>query len=154
MIAGGMNMNLTNMNFPNQFLGHSIPGIDSRGLRKFGLMFAGIFVVLFGLLIPLIFDYEYRLWPWLVAGVFTILGLLVANSLYPFYHLWMRFGVIMNVIMSKVILGSVFLLTIIPAGCIFKIRRKDILGIALDQSLKSYRTESDNPDSDHLKKPY
>jgi hypothetical protein len=138
----------------DQFLGHDIPAMDEKGLRQFGLMFAGIISVLFGIVLPFLFDYPFPWWPWIVAGVFCILALAVPKSLMQFYRLWMRFGVVMNIIMSRLILGSVFVLTVIPTGMILRLQKKDILNLKMDSESQSYRVESDSNDSDSLKKPY
>ena len=137
-----------------RFLGQDIPEIDKKGLRQFGLMFAGIFSVLFGLLLPFIFDYAFPVWPWIVAAIFVFFALVFPIGLSPFYFIWMRFGVIMNIIMSRLILGSVFVLTVIPTGMIFRLRRKDILNLKTDKNSASYRVESDAHDSNHIQKPY
>ena len=136
------------------FLGHEIPAIDLRGLRQFGLMFAGIISVLFGLLLPFLFDYGWPLWPWIIAAAFVLLALVFPRGLGPVYDVWMRFGVIMNIIMSRLILGTVFLLTVVPAGLIFRLRGKDILDLKLNKSAASYRHNADAEHRNDLNKPY
>ena len=142
------------MHSTGKFLGHDIPDIDRQGLRQFGLIFAVIISILFGLILPFLFSFGYPLWPWIVAGVFILLALIIPNSLGPFYQLWMRFGVIMNIIMSRVILGTVFILTVVPAGLIFKLRRKDILNLKTDHNSTTYRQLPKAEDANNLTKPY
>jgi len=162
MKAGKRNLSLTEMptgkingkGKGGKFLGQKIPAMDNRELRQFGLMFAGIFSVLFGLLLPFVFDQRFLLWPWIVASIFLVLAIAVPGSLSPFYNLWMRFGVIMNIIMSRLILGSVFVFTVIPTGVILKLRGKDILNLKMDKDSKSYRVDAEPQNRDHLKKPY
>ena len=136
-----------------KFLGQAIPPMTPAELRQFGLIFAGIISVLFGLILPFLFGFQYPLWPWIVAAVFTTIALIFPKGLNPFYQIWMRFGVIMNIIMTRVILGTVFFLTIVPAGMIFKLRRKDILNRKTDSKLASYRTILESQ-TNNLKKPY
>jgi len=138
----------------DQFLGQEIPAMDEKGLRQFGLMFAGIISILFGLVLPFIFDYGFPVWPWIVAGVFVLLALAAPKLLNQFYRLWMRFGVIMNIIMSRLILGSVFVLTVIPTGMILRLKKKDILNLKMDSASPTYRVESDSNNVENLKKPY
>ena len=128
--------------------------MDEKGLRQFGLMFAGIISVLFGIVLPFVFDYQFPWWPWIVACVFCILALAIPKGLTQFYRLWMRFGVIMNIIMSRLILGSVFVLTVIPTGMILRLKKKDLLNLKMDSESQTYRVESDSNNSDSLKKPY
>ena len=136
------------------FLGHEIPAINLKGLRQFGLMFAAIVSVLFGLLLPFLFDYGWPVWPWILAAVFALLALLFPRGLGPIYQVWMRFGVIMNIIMSRLILGTVFLLTVVPAGLIFRLRGKDILDLKLNKSASSYRCNAESNHRNDLNKPY
>ncbi len=138
----------------SSFLGQGIPAADNKALRQFGLMFGGIIAVLFGLILPFIFDHAWPRWPWIIAGVFAGVALILPVALSPVYWVWMRFGVIMNIIMSRLILGTVFVLTVIPAGMIFKLRRKDILDLKIDKNLASYRTVMETKDVSSLKKPY
>ena len=142
------------MNSASKFLGQEIPAIDRAGLRQFGLVFAGIVSILFGLILPFLFDFVYPLWPWIVAAVFGLIALAVPRGLGPFYFIWMRFGVVMNIIMSRLILGTVFVLTVIPTGLIFRIRGKDILRLRLDREVDSYRDEVGKDHINDLKKPY
>jgi hypothetical protein len=138
----------------NKFLGQDIPPMNATELRQFGLVFSAIITALFGLIIPFVFSFGFPLWPWILAGLVGGLALVYPKSLNLFYQLWMRFGVIMNIIMSRLILGTVFVLTVIPTGLIFRLRGKDILDLKTDQSLKSYRHDPEVRDHDHLKKPY
>ena len=49
---------------------------DKQELRKFGLIFAGMFILFFALLLPWIWDKPSPLWAWIVAAVFAAAGLL------------------------------------------------------------------------------
>ena len=105
-------------------------------------------------LLPWLFSWSFPVWPWIVAGVFVLTALAWSRALGPFYQLWMRFGVIMNIIMSRVILGTVFLLTVVPAGLIFKLRGKDLLDIRLEKDAESYRRQNGIEHKNNLNKPY
>jgi hypothetical protein len=65
---------------------------DKQELRKFGLVFAGMFILIFGLLLPWIWDKPSPTWPWIVAAVFVATALLVPMALGPVYRLWMKIG--------------------------------------------------------------
>ena len=138
----------------NKFLGQEIPTMSAAELRQFGLIFSGIITALFGLSLPFLFGFDFPTWPWVIAGVVVGLALIYPKALTAFYQLWMRFGIIMNIIMSRLILGTVFILTVIPSGLIFRLRGKDILDLKTDASRKSYRNRPDLRNPNHLKKPY
>ena len=142
------------MSKTKKFLGQEIPPMNAAELRKFGLTFSGIITALFGLIVPFLFGFDFPVWPWILAGLVGGLALVCPKALNWFYQLWMRFGVIMNIIMSRLILGAVFVLTVIPTGLIFKLRGKDILDLKTDELRKSYRSDLEDRDHNHLKKPY
>ena len=145
---------IKDMSTTKRFLGQEIPPMNAAELRQFGLVFSVIITALFGGVIPFLFGFSFPVWPWLLAGVVGGLALIYPKALNSFYQLWMRFGVIMNIIMSRLILGTVFVLTVIPTGLIFKLRGKDILDLKTDKTCESYRTELENRERDHLNKPY
>ena len=132
----------------------AIPELDDRDLKKFGLTFATIVAGAFGLLIPWIFNLQHRSWPWILAGIFVLWSLLAANTMRPFYRLWMRFGLILNAITSRIILGIVFYLLIFPIGIIMRLRSSDPMARNWDSNRVSYRTPSQKPKENQMEKPF
>jgi len=94
---------------------------DKNGLREFGLVTGGLFVGLFGLLLPWLFGFDWPLWPWIVAGVLSGLALLSPNGLRPIYHGWMFMALILGWINTRILLGIVFFLIITPMGSIMRL---------------------------------
>lgn len=133
---------------------HEIPELDTPGLRRFGLTFAAIIAGLFGVLLPWLFGFEFPWWPWAVAAVFTAWSLLAPAALNGFYHLWMRFGFVMNAIVSRVILGVVFYLVVLPTGLILRLRGKDPMQRKTGTTAASYRVESKPPEPEQMRKPF
>ena len=66
----------------------------------------------------------------------------------------MRFGFIMNAIMTPVVLGIVFYTTIVPVGLIFRLRGRDLLHREWDDELVSYRVVSGRSHATHMEKPF
>ncbi|MFC1665573.1 SxtJ family membrane protein [Pseudomonadota bacterium] len=128
--------------------------LDAHGLKKFGLTFALIIAGAFGVLVPWIFDLEFRWWPWIVAVIFVIWSLTAANTIRPFYRLWMRFGLVLNAITSRIILGIVFYLMILPMGMIMRFRKNDPMARTWNHNSVSYRTPSQKPKENQMEKPY
>ena len=133
---------------------HDIPELDRKGLRQFALTFAAIVATVFGLILPFLLDAAYPLWPWLIAGAFTLWGLAAPDSVAPFYRLWMRFGGIMGNIINRIILGTVFFLIIWPIGAIMRLTGKDPMARTWDPNLESYRIPSAPLKSNHMERPY
>ena len=71
------------------FLGHVIPPLDANGLRNFGFIFASIIAIIFGLVLPFLFDFGYPKWPWIAAAAIAIPALIYPRSLNPLYQVWM-----------------------------------------------------------------
>ena len=132
----------------------TIPDLDAHGLKKFGLTFAGILAGLFGLALPWLFDFAYPVWPWVVGVIFTIWALVAPTTLDPFYRLWMRFGLVLNAVMSRVVLGILFFGIITPVGWAMRASGRDPLARKRDPQAESYRTASRTRPPDHMERPF
>lgn len=132
----------------------SIPQLDKAGLRKFGLTFGLVIVTIFGVLLPLLMGLSYRLWPWLVGCVFVLWALAAPASLGPFYRLWMRLGLVLNAIMSRLVLGIVFFLAVLPTGLVLKLRGIDPMRRKADAQARSYRVISDRSATKDMENPF
>ena len=135
-------------------MSHVIPELDSRGLRQFALIFALIISGVFGLIVPLISGRDFPSIPWVIGGILVAWGLLAPASVRPFYRLWMRFGLIMNAIISRVVLGIVFYLIVVPFGLVFRLRGLDLLKRNWDRTTPSYRVVSDKQAPNHMERPF
>jgi len=131
-----------------------IPELDHKGLRQFALIFAAIVVTIFGIVIPLWAGHGFLWIPWVIGGIFTLWGLAAPSTVRPFYRLWMRFGMVMSVIVNRVVLGVVFYLILLPFGLVFRVRGIDPLRRKWDPKLSSYRVASDDPDPKHMERPF
>ena len=131
-----------------------IPELDAKGLRQFSLIFALIVIGGFGVILPLASERGFFFLPWLIGGVFIAWGVLAPTSVRPFYRLWMRFGLLMNAIISRVVLGIVFYLMVLPFGIILRIRGRDPLKRQWDPAAVSYRVISDIQDPSQMERPF
>ena len=132
----------------------NIPVLDAKGLRKFGLTFGGLIAGIFGAIVPWLFGLAYPIWPWVVLAVFGIWAIVAPNTLNPFYKLWMRFGLVLNAIMSRVILGAVFYLAVLPTGLVMKLRKYDPMYRSFDSKTDSYRVQSKIAKDRQMEKPF
>jgi hypothetical protein len=131
-----------------------IQHLDAAGLRRFGLTMAIAVAVIFGALLPFLFDRAIPYWPFLLAGALLAWSVAVPQTLNLIYRPWMRLGLIMNRITSPIIMGVVFFLIITPVSLLMKLIRRDPLARGFDQSLKSYRKESRKPPRAGLERPF
>ena len=110
--------------------------------------FAWVFTVVFALigLYPAFFSNGGpRLWSLAVAGAFFGLGLIVPSVLHPLNVLWMKFGLLLNKIVSPLILGLLFFVTVTPMGLLMRMLGKDFLSLKMQQDARSYWIERKPP---------
>lgn len=133
---------------------HEIADLDRKGLREFALVTGGIVAGLFGLFFPWLLETRFPLWPWLVAGVLTVWGLVAPLSLQPVYRGWMRLGLLLGRITTPIILGTVFYLLIWPMGLIMRLFGRDPMTRRLEDAIESYRVESHKPPKQNMERPF
>ena len=135
-------------------MSREIPVLDRKGLRNFAWMFAALVASLFGLILPWLLKRDWPWEPWVIAVAFFVWGLIAPSTVRPFYRLWMRYGFVMNAIMTKIILAVVFYAMILPFGLVFRLRRKDLLHRKWDHELQSYRVKSSVSSPIDMEKPF
>ena len=133
----------------------NIPTLDNKGLRKFGLTTGAIIIALFVLFFPWVFDAEsLPIWPWVVAGILWVPALIMPGLLRPIYTTWMKIGHGLGWINTRIILGALFYVMILPMGLIMRLFGKDPMLRKRDESASSYRIETISEAKDRLEKPY
>ena len=135
-------------------LPHAIPELDAKGLRRFGITTGGIIAVLFGLFFPWLLENSIPRWPWILAGVLGLWGLVAPVSLRPIYRGWMRFGLIMSRITTPIILGLVFFVAVTPMALVRRLFGIDDMARTFDDATASYRVTSAKADKDNLERPF
>lgn len=131
-----------------------IEKLDAAECRKFGLTTGLIVVILFGFLIPWLFNLNYPWWPLIIAGVLAAMALVVPVALQPIYIVWMKFGNVMSWINTRIILGILFYGMFLPIGIVMRLFGKDPMHRKLDKKLSSYRVISQNESKDNVERPY
>ena len=131
-----------------------IPELDQKGLRYFAWMSATLVASLFGLILPWLLNRDWPWEPWGISALFFVWGLIAPSTLRPFYRIWMRFGFVMNAIMTSVILGAVYYVVVFPTGLVFRLRGIDPLHRKWDRKLQSYRVKSSAARPIDMEKPF
>jgi hypothetical protein len=133
----------------------NIPTLDNLGLRKFGLTTGAIIVVLFAFFFPWVFDMAAMpMWPWIAAGILSVPALLMPSLLRPVYATWMKIGHAIGWVNTRIILGVLFYVLVLPMGLIMRLFGKDPMAREMNKSISSYRIESVSEPKDRLEKPY
>jgi hypothetical protein len=144
----------TENHFMSAVLDHSSKAPDPQELRKFGFIFAAIFLVLFELLLPWLRDRPLPLWPLYIVVPVATLALVWPAALGPFYRGWMKFGLIAGAINTRIIMSLIFFVMLTPIAWLMRALGKDLLALRLDRAAASYRVASTARAKEQVEKPY
>lgn len=130
--------------------------------RSFGCVFAVVFAVI-GLWPALGFGWPphfdpavVRWWAVVVAVLFLATALVRPALLHPLNRLWHLFGLLLSKIVTPVVMGILFVLTVLPVAIIMRLRGRDLLRLKFDRQAKSYWILRDppGPPGDTMKNQY
>jgi hypothetical protein len=125
------------------------PEPDRRGLRQFGLTTGAIVAALFGLGFPWLFDRPSPYWPWILAAVLAASALIRPSALGG----WMRIGHALGWLNTRIILGLLFYVMILPAGLIMRVFARDPMARRFTDA-ESYRVPSQETAKDRFERPF
>lgn len=109
---------------------------DKKELKKFGLTFAVVFIILGSL-----FWWRgknYYFYCFIFSSVFLITSLLLPLLLKPIYKLWMTLALVLGYVMTRVILSVLFYFILTPVGLIARLLGNQFLDLKIDKSKESY----------------
>ena len=131
--------------------------LNEQGLRKFGLTTGAIMVGLFGILLPWLRDRPIPVWPWVIAAILGSWALVAPGSLSVVYRDWMKLGLLLGWINTRIILGVMFWLLIMPLGVLLRlIREKKVMKVTkgFDSAAKTYWSRSSDNYHTDMEKPF
>jgi hypothetical protein len=123
-------------------------GIKLSSDRTFGLVF-GTFFALLGAF-PALHHRPIRSWALVVSCLFFLAVLMRPSVLHPLNRLAAKFAEVMHTIISPVMVGLFFFVCLTPLALVYRMFRKDPLGLRFDPEAKSYwvkRESSPTPES-------
>mgnify|MGYP006288607973 CR=1 FL=1 len=126
----------------------------TKTLREFGFLVGGVGSGLFGLVLPLIKGHALPWQPWLIGSILAILGVLLPQSLAPIYRLWMKLGLMLGWINSRIILSIVFFVIITPMALLMKLLNRDTMNRQWELQRSTYRIPSRDRAITQMEKPY
>lgn len=134
-----------------------------KELRSFGFLFAAFFVLVAGVVIPMIrqdlgalfsgLDLWPR-WPWAVGLVISAWAAVHPASLYLLHRPWMVFADVAGWVNTRIILVLLFYVLILPIGFIMRLFGYDPMQRKIDKDLQSYRKLCKPQDREHMRHPY
>ena len=121
--------------------------ISKKQLREFGLLIGFGFPLLIGWLIPALTGHGFRAWTLWVGFLGLIIGLTSPHLLYYPYKFWMKLGLTLGWVNSRIILGLVFIMILLPISVIMRRIGYDPLRTKLKDE-KTYRENRKNNKTD------
>ena len=115
---------------------------------------AGAIAGFFGLILPWVFDWAWRIWPWAIASLLLILGIGAPQSLRSVFEGWSRLGYLIGRFTTPLILGLIFFAIVAPIGLIRRVVSKDPMRRRIDPAITTYKIDSQQPDLEHMERPF
>ncbi len=122
--------------------------------RSFGLLIAAALAAVGGL----------RYWThgtgyvaWLAtAAFFAAVALLMPRILYPLKRLWLKLSELLQTVMSPILLGLIFVFSVLLTAIIVRLLRKDVMALKHDPAAASYwvRRPASGPTAESLRNQY
>lgn len=126
----------------------------AKELRDFGLIMAGMLILMFALVLPWLFSYSMPYWPFIAAFGFAVAALVKPLLLGPVNRVWLKISDVLGWVNTRLVMGIIFFLLIVPIGLIMRLFTKDPLNNEWSEDSKSYRIITKVRDKDHLEKPF
>jgi len=123
-------------------------------LRKFGLAVGGVFMILFGLILPWILNRPWPRWPWIVGGPLFFFALVYPPALRIPHKIWMALGLALNWINTRIILGLLFFGIFTPIAFIMKLMRRDPMARGFEKQLDTYRVSVKESALHQMERPF
>lgn len=113
--------------------------------RSFGLVFVVFFAIVGGWSLYRGKDINVVYGLFGASGVFLLLSFVAPKALHPLNVAWMAFGRLLHKVVSPIIMGLLFFVTITPIALLMRAMGKDVLRLRLDSAAKSYWIERTPP---------
>jgi|TARA_B110000003_G_C16438463_1_gene453052 hypothetical protein len=127
--------------------------IELPSNRKFGFFFTFIFAVA-----AVYFYYSANVsWAYVfiaAASIFLLVTLIKSDALLPLNKLWMRFGLLIGMIVSPIVLWIIFFGLFTPIAMLMRLIRRDELRLKFSQKVSHWITRSEPINSESFKNQF
>jgi hypothetical protein len=124
----------------------------NRQLRSFGLIVATGFAVI--ALFPLVRGHNLRTWSLVVSVLLAAIGLIMPAALRSFYHVWMIVGEGLGWLNSRIILGAVFFVILLPIAVVRRMLGHDSMQRKFEPDRTTYKIMRTKRPGSHLQQQY
>jgi Saxitoxin biosynthesis operon protein SxtJ len=112
------------------------PNVLMPSDRKFGWTFAVLFLLVGAF---------YHPWMIAVGAVLAVITMTRAHWLAPFKGAWMRFGELLNRVVSPVVMGVIYFTVFTPVAIVMRLAKRDALERSYDAAAPTYWKRRDPP---------
>ena len=127
--------------------------IELPSNRKFGLFFTFVFAV-----VAAYFYYSTNVsWAYVfisTALIFLLITLIKSEALLPLNKLWMRFGLLLGMIVSPIVLGIIFFGLFTPIAILMRLSGRDELRLKLTLKASHWISRGDPIKSESFKRQF
>ena len=127
--------------------------IELPSNRKFGFFFTFVFAVA-----ATYFYYSTNVsWAYVfiaTALIFLLITLIKSDALLPLNKLWMRFGLLLGIIVSPIILGIIFFGLFTPIAILMRLSGRDELSLKPTQKASHWIVRGDPIKSESFKRQF
>ena len=124
--------------------------IELPSNRKFGFFFTFVFVV-----VAAYFYYSDNVsWTYVfiaAAMIFLLVTLIKSDALLPLNKLWMRFGLLLGLIVGPIVLGTIFFGMFTPIAMLMRLSGRDELRLKFSHKVSHWITRSEPIKSESFK---
>jgi nitrate reductase NapE component len=117
--------------------------VKASSNRSFGWVFTAVFLII--AVWPLVSGGMVRWWSLSVAAAFALVTVAAPKLLALPNRLWLRFGLLLNRIISPVVLALLFYFVVTPMGALMRVFGKDTLRLRRHATDTSYWIKRDPP---------
>jgi hypothetical protein len=127
--------------------------VDNRQLRSFGLIVATGFAVI-ALFPALVRGQSPRIWALALSLVLSGTALAFPPALKPFHRVWMTIGDALGWVNSRIILGLVYYVLIVPIGAIHRLTGNDAMRRKFEPAADTYKIPRTGRPASHMQRQY
>ncbi|MBU2707789.1 hypothetical protein KCM76_17480 [Zooshikella marina] len=127
---------------------------DRKQVNSFFVIFGVMVILIFGLLLPWIFEYEIPLWPFIIAGTSFLLLLASFDFKNKLFDGWMKFAGVLGKVNTFLILALLFFIVITPFGFVLRKLKKLEIESGEYESKSSYIIPSDHMKTFDFERPF
>ena len=110
--------------------------IERSNERSFGIVFTIFFLILS--IYPIINKETINVFFLIISIIIFVITILRPSLFYFPNKIWFKFGILLGKIVSPLVMGIIFYLTVTPTGIIMRLLRKDLLKKKLEIKEKTY----------------